>query len=132
MKNIFRIFAAMVAGVVLFASCLNEAAPLASSVSVDKTAVSAEGAGAAPITVKVTADGDWFALTSAEWISVEPANGGQGVTEVSIKVADNVDKYNELNGPRSGSVSFCYGTAGVATTEISQKGENGLDASRTY
>lgn len=132
MKNIFRIFAAMVAGVVLFASCLNEAAPLASSVSVDKTAVSAEGAGAAPITVKVTADGDWFALTSAEWISVEPANGGQGVTEVSIKVADNVDNYNELNGPRSGSVSFCYGTAGVATTEISQKGENGLDASRTY
>lgn len=132
MKNIFRIFAAAVAGVALFASCLNEAAPLASSVSVDKTEVNPVGVGSVPVTVKVTADGDWFAITSSEWISVEPANGGQGITEVTLKFADNVDSYNELKGPRSGSVSFCYGTAGVAAVTVNQKGENGLDASRTY
>lgn len=132
MKNIFRIFAAAVAGVALFASCLNEAAPLASSVSVDKTEANPVGVGSVPVTVKVTADGDWFAITSSEWISVEPANGRQGITEVTLKFADNVDSYNELNGPRSGSVSFCYGNTGVASVVVNQKGENGLDASRTY
>lgn len=132
MKNIFRIFAAVFAGVVLFASCLNEAAPLASSVSVDKAELNPVGIGAVPSVVKVTADGDWFAVSSSEWITVEPAKGVSGTTEVTIKVADNVDSYNELNGPRSGSVSFCYGTSGVAAVAVNQKGENGLDASRTY
>ena len=132
MKNIFRIFAAVFAGVVLFASCLNEAAPLASSVSVDKAELNPVGMGAVPSVVKVTADGDWFAISSSEWITVEPANGVSGTTEVTIKVADNLDSYNELNGPRSGSVSFCYGTSGVAAVTVNQKGENGLDASRTY
>lgn len=132
MKNIFRIFAAVFAGVVLFASCLNEAAPLASSVSVDKAELNPVGIGAVPSVVKVTADGDWFAISSSEWITVEPANGVSGTTEVTIKVADNVDSYKELCGPRSGSVSFCYGTSGVAAVTVNQKGENGLDASRTY
>lgn len=131
MKNIFKIFAAVFSGMMLFASCQKEIAPLATSINVDQTVVNPEGKDAAPIKVKVTADGDWFTMTSADWIRVDPING-TGNAEVTITVSNNVDSYNELNQPRSGSVSFCYGSAGVAVVEVNQKGEPGLNSSRTY
>ena len=37
-----------------------------------------------------------------------------------------------MNEPRTGSVSFCYGSAGVVTVEVKQKGEAGLNSSRSY
>ena len=42
-----------------------------------------------------------------------------------------MDFYQELNGPRSGSITV-IGAEGMQVVTVSQKGEPGLDASRTY
>ena len=131
MKNIFKSFLMLLSGAMLFASCLEEAAPLASAISVDKQELTFAGASAEAQKVKVKADGDWFVISSEDWVTVTPSNGN-GDTEVTIKVADNVDSYSELNGPRSTVVNFCYGTAGITPVTVKQLGEAGLDASRTY
>ena len=130
MKNIFKSFLTLASVAAVFASCVQEAKPLASSVSLDKEEVVFEGQNAPAQTVKVTADGDWFAV-APEWVTLEPAVGS-GETEVKVSVADNVNEWKELSGPRSASVSFCYGTSGLSVLSIQQKGENGLDASRQY
>lgn len=130
MKNIFKSFLTLASVAAVFASCTQEAKPLASSVSLDKTEVVFEGQNAPAQTVTVKADGDWFAV-APEWITLEPA-AGSGETEVKVSVADNTDEWKELAGPRSASVSFCYGTTGISVLSVQQKGENGLDASRQY
>ena len=131
MKNIFKTFLALASAAALFISCAEEGGPLASSVSVDKAEVVFEGLAPSSQTVTVKADGDWFAFTSYEWITVEPATGS-GDTQVTVSVAPNTDSWNELAGPRSGLVSFYYGTTGIAPLTVTQKGENGHDASRQY
>lgn len=130
MKNIIKSFLTLASVAAVFASCTQEAKPLASSVSLDKTEVVFEGQNAPAQTVTVKADGDWFAV-APEWITLEPA-AGSGETEVKVSVADNTDEWKELAGPRSASVSFCYGTTGISVLSVQQKGENGLDASRQY
>lgn len=135
MKNIFKSILMVLSGAMLFASCLKEAAPLASEISLDKQEVTFTGyagSSAQVQKVKVTSNGDWFVTNSADWLTIKPTFGTAGVTNVEITVADNVDSYNELNGPRSTVVNFCYGTTGVAPLTLKQTGETGLDASRTY
>lgn len=135
MKNIFKSILMVLSGAMLFASCLKEAAPLASEISLDKQEVTFTGyagSSAQVQKVKVTSNGDWFVTNSADWLTIKPTFGTAGVTNVEITVADNVDSFNELNGPRSTVVNFCYGTTGVAPLTIKQTGETGLDASRTY
>ena len=130
MKRIFKISAVLCAVAAVSVSCLQEGEPLASGLTLSQTSVDVEGISAADVTVKVTADGDWLAI-APDWIEVTPSTGS-GDTDVKLKVADNVDSYNELSGPRSGNVSFCYGTSGISPLQVNQKGENGLDASRQY
>lgn len=135
MKNIFKSIMMVLSGAMLLASCLKEAAPLASEISVDKQEVTFTGyagSSAQVQKVQVTSNGDWFITCNEDWITVNPTFGTAGMTEVEITVADNVDSYNELNGPRSAIVNFCYGETGVAPLTVKQTGETGLDASRTY
>lgn len=135
MKNIFKSIMMVLSGAMLLASCLKEAAPLASEISVDKQEVTFTGyagSSAQVQKVQVTSNGDWFITCNEDWITVNPTFGTAGMTEVEITVADNVDSYNELNGPRSAVVNFCYGETGVAPLTVKQTGETGLDASRTY
>ena len=130
MKRILKISAALCAVAAVSLSCLKEGQPLASGLTLSQTEIEVDGTSVADVTVKVTADGDWFAV-APDWIEVTPSTGS-GDTEVKLKFADNVDSYNELSGPRSGNVSFCYGTSGISPLLVKQKGENGLDASRQY
>lgn len=135
MKNIFKSIMMVLSGAMLLASCLKEAAPLASEISVDKQEVTFTGyagSSAQVQKVQVTSNGDWFITCNEDWITVNPTFGTAGMIEVEITVADNVDSYNELNGPRSAVVNFCYGETGVAPLTVKQTGETGLDASRTY
>lgn len=131
MKNIFKSFLMLLSGAMLFASCQEEAAPLASAISVDKQELTFAGASAQAQKVTVKAEGEWFLLSSEEWVTVNPTCGS-GETQVTVTVADNVDQYNELNGPRSTVINFCYGTTGITPVAVNQLGEAGLDASRTY
>ena len=89
MKNIFKSLLMVLSGAMLFASCQEEAAPLASAISVDKQELTFAGASAEAQKVKVKAEGEWFVLSSEEWITVKPAYGN-GETEVTVTVADNV------------------------------------------
>ncbi|MGN0191323.1 MAG: BACON domain-containing protein, partial [Candidatus Cryptobacteroides sp.] len=130
MKNIIKSFLTLAGVAALFASCVQEAKPLASAVSVDKTELEFEGTDAPAQDVTVSADGDWFAL-APEWITVEPPVGS-GQTQVKISVAKNVNDWDELLGPRNATVSFCYGTSGICVLNVKQKGESGLDSSRQY
>ena len=135
MKNIFKSIMMVLSGAMLFASCLKEAAPLASEISVDKQEVTFTGyagSSAQVQKVQVTSNGDWFITCNEDWVTVNPSFGSAGMTKVEITVTDNVDSYNELNGPRSAVVNFCYGETGVAPLTVKQTGETGLDASRTY
>lgn len=135
MKNIFKSIMMLLSGAVLFASCLKEAAPLASEISVNKQEVTFTGyagSSAQIQKVQVTSNGDWFITCNEDWVTVNPSFGSAGMTKVEITVTDNVDSYNELNGPRSAVVNFCYGETGVAPLTVKQTGETGLDASRTY
>lgn len=129
MKNIFKAILTLSCVAALF-SCVKESKPLATAVSVDKTEVAFEGQGAQAQTVVVEADGDWISI-APEWVTVEPSVGS-GRTEVKLTAADNVDSYKELSGPRSGVVTFLYGTTGSAAVIVNQKGESGLDTSRQY
>ena len=135
MKNIFKSIMMVLSGAMLLASCLKEAAPLASEISVDKQEVTFTGyagSSAQVQKVQVTSTGDWFITCNEDWVTVNPSFGSAGMTKVEITVTDNVDSYNELNGPRSAVVNFCYGETGVAPLTVKQTGETGLDASRTY
>ena len=104
---------------------------MASAISVDKQELTFAGASAQAQKVTVKAEGEWFVLSSEEWVTVKPSCGN-GETQVTVTVADNVDQYKELNGPRSTVINFCYGTAGITPVTVNQLGEAGLDASRTY
>ena len=130
MKRIFKISVGLCLMAAVSLSCMKEGEPLASGLTLDKTEISAEGTSADEVTVKVSADGDWFAI-APEWVEVTPSVGS-GETEVKLKIADNLDSFNELAGPRSGFVSFCYGTNGISALIVNQKGEAGLDSSRQY
>ena len=65
----------VLSGAMLFASCQEEAAPLASAISVDKQELTFAGASAEAQKVKVKAEGEWFVLSSEEWVTVKPAYG---------------------------------------------------------
>lgn len=132
MKNIFKSLLMVLSCAMFLTSCMEEAAaPLASAIKLDKQEVAFAGSSAQAQKVSVNADGDWFVLVSADWVEVSPMSGS-GNGEVIITVSDNLDEYDELNGPRSTVVNFCYGTDGIAPLTVNQNGEAGLDASRTY
>ena len=130
MKNIYKSILTLAGAAAIFASCVQEAKPLASAVSVNKTELEFEAVDAPAQDVTVTADGDWFAV-APEWITVEPALGS-GETQVKISVSPNLNGWKEINGPRNATVSFCYGTSDLCVLSVKQKGENGLDSSRQY
>lgn len=110
-------------------SCLTEnGSTLATSLKVDKDQITVEAINGTE-TVNLTADGDWIAVAPA-WITLDKKSGS-GNASITIKAADNVDAYKELNGPRKEVVAF-YGDNASAIVEVSQKGENGLNSTRTY
>lgn len=125
----------LAAGAAAVSSCKtakSEFAPLASSVQVDKAEVTLAATGATA-KIKVTSDGDWIAVTP-EWAKIEPKSGKSGDTEVTITAKDNVDGWNELNGPRKATL-YIFGNgeeAGSAQVLLVQNGEAGLNSERTY
>ena len=132
MKNIVKSFLAIACGIVTLASCetltLN---PLSSSVNVNSNELVLPDNGTVTGTISVTADGEWIATSSNEsWFTFSPASGN-GAGTITVTGEANTDTYGELNGPRSGSITV-IGSEGMQVVTVKQKGEPGLDASRTY
>ena len=82
-------------------------------------------------TIDVKADGIWIATSSNdEWFTYGPASG-EGDGKVTVSLKPNTDTYDEVSGPRTGTISFICGES-IATVTVKQAGEPGLDASRNY
>lgn len=134
MKNIFKLLCAAAAGLAIVASCdlypNYEGELLASSISVDKSEVTLESTGSIAAEINITSAGDWI-IVAPEGLSVNPLRG-TGNRKVSISAPDNVDDvYHEVQGPKSFKLNIC-GTDITVPVTVNQKGEAGLDASRTY
>ena len=133
MKNIVKTLLASTLGLLCLASCNQQTlAPLSNAVAVNSNELVLPDNGANIVgTISVMADGEWIATSSNEsWFSFSPANGN-GAGTITVTADPNVDFYQELNGPRSGSITV-IGAEGMQVVTVSQKGEPGLDASRTY
>ena len=124
---------ALAAGLVIAASCTEQTTePLGTTISASPTELVVADTGASIIgTINIKADGIWFATSSNDdWFTYTPSSGnGDGTITVSLK--ENVDEYNEVAGPRAGTITIVCGEQIVEVT-VKQAGEPGLDASRTY
>ncbi len=120
------------AGAFLFASCVEEAAPLANTISADRAEVVLGATESKATYIEVKADGEWVATSgsSDDWFTFSPASGSGNGT-ITIIADSNLDEYKELAGPRKGTLTI-LGKESMFTVTIKQGGENGLDASRTY
>lgn len=58
------------------------------SVTLSKSSISDAGEGKTE-TVNVTANAAWTAASNADWVTVAPASGAEGTTEVTVTVAEN-------------------------------------------
>lgn len=134
MKKIFRTILTAAAGIILASACdicpQFDAQILSDSVSTAQDQVVLEAvSGSATFEVKST--GDWIIINNADWLTVYPMHG-TGPQTITLVAKDNVDDvYGEVSGPRSEKISIC-GTDVTIPVTVSQKGEAGLDASRSY
>lgn len=132
MKNLFKYITAVFCGALLL-SCDFEPYTinlLADSITVSTQEITLESTGAVPVTFEIQAPGDWL-IVAPEGLTVSPKYG-TGPATVSVSAPDNVDEvWHEVQGPRSFKISVC-GTDTTVPIVVNQKGEAGLDASRTY
>lgn len=118
--KLFRYLLSALAGVALFASCIEEE-PVASydlAIGLDKSVV-AVGSDGGSATVEVNSgDITWKATSTADWITFTPASGS-GITKVTITVGASDDD-------RTGEVSLQAGNQEVLITVIQTGNPHGL------
>jgi hypothetical protein len=124
-KNIlFSTFAAIL-GVFAISSCKSDNDNIAKAVLCSANTLTFEGQKAEGQMVTVYADAKWT-CTAPDWVTVSPATG-DGTTDVTITVSDNV-RGGSLDNPRKDAVVFKGATlASQASLEIVQKGDKYRD-----
>ena len=133
MKHIFR----SLITVVLLAATLSACdfrpyvvVNLSPDIRVSTDEITLESTGLVPASFTVTTTGDWI-IVAPEELEVSPKYG-HGPATITVTAPDNVDEvWHEVQGPRSFKLSVC-GTDITLPIIVNQKGEAGLDASRTY
>ena len=132
MKHFFHYITAVLCGALLL-SCDFEPYKinlLSDSITVSTQEITLESTGSVPVSFEVQAPGDWI-IIAPEGLTVTPKHG-TGSATVTVSAPDNVDEvWHEVQGPRSFKLSVC-GTGTTVPVVVNQKGEAGLDASRTY
>ena len=132
MKKLFKSILTVLCGALLL-SCDFEPYQinlLSDSISVSTQEITLESTGSVPVTFDVQAVGDWI-IVAPEGLTVSPRYG-TGAATVTVSAPDNVDEvWHEVQGPRSFKLAVC-GTDTTVPVVVNQKGEAGLDASRTY
>ena len=118
--KLFRYLLSALAGVALFASCIEEE-PVASynlAIDLDKSVV-AVGSDGGSATVEVNSgDVTWKATSTADWITFSPASGS-GVTKVTITVG-------ESDNDRTGEISLQAGPVEKLITVVQTGNPHGL------
>lgn len=128
MKNIFKTILALCAVAGIFSSC-NKEMKYADNVTASKSEIAFDGMAPQNVKITVTADGDWY-IYSPSWLTANPSHGS-GNAEVTLSAKKNVDNYNELQAPRLGELAVC-GQSKYFPIAVSQNGESGLDATKTF
>lgn len=106
MKKIFNYIVVALTAVVglSVASCKEDDDNMSRAVLASTDVLEYVSMSAAPQTITVTSDADWTSV-APEWVSIVPASGKAGQTEVEISVADNIVGGTEGN-PRKVAVEF--------------------------
>ena len=103
---------------------------LSNDISVSTQEITLESTGNVPGTFDIQSSGDWL-IVAPEGLTVSPKYGN-GPATITVSAPDNIDDvWHEVQGPRSFKLSVC-GTETTIPVVVNQKGEAGLDASRTY
>ncbi|MDY3783033.1 MAG: Ig-like domain-containing protein [Candidatus Cryptobacteroides sp.] len=129
MNKIFKAASLLAAAGALLAACTKPEIG-AGTITVTPASIEFEAVGAAEQTISINADGQWY-IYAPEWLSVTPLEGN-GNCELKIAASDNVDSYKEVCAPRADVMSIWSLEGASASVSVSQKGEAGLDATRTF
>ena len=129
MNKIFKAASLLAAAGALLAACTKPEIG-AGTITVTRASIEFEAVGAAEQTISINADGQWY-IYAPEWLSVTPLEGN-GNCELKIAASDNVDSYKEVCAPRADVMSIWSLEGASASVSVSQKGEAGLDATRTF
>ena len=133
MKQFFHSIASLLVVAAALTACDFEPyaiTELSRDITVSTQEITLESTGGQPVTFDIQSKGDWI-IVAPEGLRVDPKYGS-GAATVSVSAPDNVDEvYHEVQGPRSFKLSVC-GTETTLPITVNQKGEAGLDASRTY
>lgn len=87
-----------------------------------------DGLSPQPLTFTVVSDANWYSEAS-DWVTISPATGGAGQTEVTVSVTDNL-RDGSLDNPRTGKAVFRGNTlASVYEVVIYQDGDKFRDIS---
>ncbi len=107
-------------------SCKDDETTLSRAVLASTDVLEYEGIPSGPQIITITSDADWV-CEAPEWVTVSPASGHAGQTEVEITVADNIRDKN-LDNPRKASVLFKgRNLESIATVIIRQNGDKFRD-----
>lgn len=119
--NIFKAAALTVCAAAALVSCTEKEDTVAKAVLGTQSALNFSAKSAEAQVITVYSDGDWHS-TVPSWITVDPATGN-GVTDVTVSVSDNVDAQGLLE-PRSDSLIFSGNTlASRLIVIVSQEGD---------
>ena len=122
LKNISKICVALVLLASVFCSCQQEELVKPHALLAESS-LTFEAIGAKPQLLTIASDEDWV-IDAPEWITVDPAYGSQTV-KVTVSVADNVDKNNEMNSPRQAAIIISSTRDGYSIESvIYQNGDN--------
>ena len=126
-KSINYFFIALVAALgCVFTSCSDDETNLSRAVLASVDVLEFEVSPSGPQIITITSDADWVA-EYPEWITVSPASGHAGQTEVEISVANNI-RENLPDNPRRVNVLFKgRNLASNATVIVRQAGDKFRD-----
>lgn len=128
MKLVKQITASVLAAVTLCGlwSCNEDEDQLSKAVLASATTLSFEAQNASEKLITVYSDANWISEVP-EWVTISPAQGGAGTTEVTVSVTDNMRDGAEDN-PRKATLVFKGSTlASRAEVIISQSGDKYRD-----
>lgn len=128
-NNLKNIALGLLLAPLAFVGCVEEQTdPAATAVATSEPEVTFAAKEAPEQVIQVYADGEWAADYEAEWVSISPISGN-GLTDVTIIVDDNLASDGTVAAPREAKVIFRgkY-TERQAELTIYQKGDNFRDA----
>lgn len=112
------------------AACDDDDVSIAKAVLASAPSLSFDATSATPQTILVYADADWYS-EAPDYVTVTPATGHAGTTEVTVSVTDNV-RDGAIDNPRQFDILFRGDTKkSIATVTVFQDGDTYRDVAES-